>query len=246
MEFLDYVIKEHKEEVQGVYRVKLAPKNGEQIFAFEAGQFCQIKNLNAPRPEHPHSFSIASSPAVREYLELCFKPYGPWTQHFASMNPGEEVLVAGPFGKFTFDDSLENAVFLAGGVGIVPLFSMLQSLAEQHRNPTITLLYGNRTPDQIAFKQELTTLQHQLPLKIVNIYSEVETGTQTDGYTGFITKEIIAQEVDLSKNPTFFLCGPPVFVQLMNALLKEEGIEITRIKQELYSSPPPPKETSSS
>lgn len=242
MQFDEYEIIELFILVPQVYRLRVKRKDEAPLFSFTPGQFCQIKNPTSDRPEQPHSFSIASTPK-EAYIEFCFKVYGPWTQALAKKQAGEVLHIAGPFGRFVWEEKKDNpSVFLAGGVGVVPMYSMLQGLANDTKQVSITLLYGNRTEDDIAYRSQLESLIGAMPdSKIIHILSDSRPEAGWHGLTGFITKEVLEKETPLSQNPTFFLCGPPVFVQLMKDILKELAVTPEKIKSELYSSPPPPR-----
>lgn len=234
MPFQSYTISQIRREKGDLIILQLI-NNHAPVFDFLPGQFCQIQNPSYITPEETHLFSIASSPMQKKYLELCIKVYGNWTQSLAQKSVGETLKISGPFGKFTYE-SQNDAVFLAGGIGISPIVSMLRYIKDNRLHPTITLLYGSRTPDTIAYKDELDQLSSFIPnLKIVHILSHLTPSDSYDGYRGFITKDIIEKETDRGVNPTFFICGPPIFVQLQNDILQELHIPKDHIRQELYA-----------
>lgn len=236
LSFDDYIIENTKKLPGDTLIFRLKPKNSPSVFHFSPGQFCQVKNPLYAKPEETHLFSIASSPVVRDHLELCIKIYGFWTQSLLNLKEGNILQIAGPFGRFIFEDTINNAVFLAGGIGITPMISMLRYIAGRKFNPNITLLYGSRTKDTIAYKEEIDSLRQTLPrLQVIHILSHLKPEDIWPGYRGFITREILQKEVNLSNNPVFFICGPPVFVLLMKKLLSELNISENNIRQELFT-----------
>lgn len=240
MQFEDYLIVEQKLLVPDVYSLKVKPKQGD-IFNYTAGQFVQMANPAYERPEEPHSFSIATAPTTRDHLEFCYKLYGNWTRTIAQKQVGEELKIRGPLGRFIWEEGMTHAVFLAGGVGIVPMLSMLRSNVISHVTTPVTLLYGNRTEKDIAYRDELAYLISKIPKsRVANVLSDIKPEDPWGGHRGFITKEILQKEVDFSVDSTFFLCGPPVFVQLMKDILKEQSVPLERVRQELFTSPVTP------
>ena len=236
MPFEEYIITKLDKAPGDIYILQLKPKNSSQVFDFLPGQFCQMKNPGYKNPQETHLFSIASSPLSKEYLELCIKIYGFWTQNLSQKRVGETLYISGPLGKFTWSENIKNAVFLAGGIGITPFMSMLRFILDQKLNPHITLLYGSRTRDTIAYQKELKNINKKLPnLKVIHILSHLKPEDLWTGYRGFITKEILQKEVDVISQPVFFICGPPVFVDLMKKLLKELQIEENHIRFELFT-----------
>lgn len=237
MVFEEYIIDEVKSENDEVFILKVKPKNSTSILSFLPGQFAQIKNPLYQKPDETHLFSIASSPNNKEYLELCVKVYGFWTQALVKLKTDDSLFIRAPFGKFVWDSSLRNVVFLIGGVGIVPIISMLRFIKEKAQTPTLTLIYRNRIEASIAYKEELDDLKRQLPtFKIVHVLSNP---LPSDSYNKqihqhLITPALIKKEVDLSLKPSFFLCGPPDFVKKMKQALKNLSIDQSYIHQELF------------
>jgi ferredoxin-NADP reductase len=97
----------------------------------------------------------------------------------------------------------------------------------------VTLLYGNRTPESMMFKEELQQLVQVMPnFKVIHIFSDLPEDHVWAGDRGFITKEIISREVDMRVAPTFFIIGPPIFISLMRQHLAELDVKEWQIKQE--------------
>lgn len=235
MDFEDYQIIEIKPEGEEAFILKLKPRNSNQIFSFLPGQFAQIKNPKFEKPDECHLFSIASSPDNKDYLEFCIKTYGFWTQALSKLKVEDTLKVKGPFGKFVFDLSLTNIVFLIGGVGITPVMSMLRHIDGKKLEGNFVLLYGNRDEKSIAYKNELEDLSSKIKaLKVVNVLSELDPSSNWKGYKGFITSDLIQKEVNLESKPTFFLCGPPIFIQKMKEALKQLNVSEEKIKIELF------------
>ncbi len=235
MQFSPYTISEIIQAVPEVFIIKLKPKIG-STFSFLPGQFAAISNPNYSNPAEPHYFSIASSPLSQDHLEFCFRVYGNWTQAFSKKQIGEEIFVSGAFGSFVWNENIDQAVFLAGGVGIAPFMSMLRTLHLKNQTPEITLLYGSRTLETIIFKNELEQLVKTInTLKVVHILSEVGPTNQWSGARGFMTAEFIKKEVEEMQTPKFFLCGPPIFVQKLNQVLSALQIAPEKISKEQFT-----------
>lgn len=235
MDNASYTITEIAKNTDDVFILKAIPATG-TISPFLAGQFCGIRQKGEDLKTKTHFFSLASSPTTKDHLEFCFKVYGDWTKRLSQVTPGTSLFLSGPFGKFIWENTIQHAVFLAGGVGITPFMSMLRFIKDTNQKPSITLLYGNRIEQHIAYKNEIDQIISTLPnSKTVHVLSEVGENEPWDGYRGFITKEILEKEVDFSVKPTFFICGPPIFVQLSQKLLAEFLVPEQNIKQELFS-----------
>lgn len=236
MKFERYTIKEKRFLTEDVFMVRLKPENGCPVLPFKPGQFVRIKNSHSPDPFVSKCFSISSSPHERGYMEFVIKKYGPWTKAFSELETGKSVMLAGPYGHFTWDENVKHAAFIAGGVGITPFLSMIKHISERKIRSSISLLYGNRTMKSIVYKEEIDRLFSNIQSgKVIHILSDEKRKKADFGYRGFITGDIIGREIDIRNGTTFFLCGPPVFVQNMKQILLHLKIEPEKIRNELFT-----------
>src|SRR3546814_18251379 len=68
--------------------------------------------------------------------------------------------------------SATGLVFIAGGVGIAPIISMLRALADRSDARPLWLFYGNRRWQNTLFREELKALGGRLQLRVVHILGE--------------------------------------------------------------------------
>lgn len=91
-------------------------------------------------------FSITSSPTVKEYQEFSIKKCGKLTDYLHSLNVGDEITVRGPYGNhFPVETELkgQNLLFIAGGIGLAPLRSVINYVLHNRENyGTVDILYG--------------------------------------------------------------------------------------------------------
>lgn len=226
----EYELLEKKQETPDTFILRLSPKN--EQFDFKPGQHALLSNPIQQGVFRP--FSMASSPLNKKYLEFCIKTYGQWTGKLVNLPIGSRILVSEPKGKFIWDDDLTNAVFLTGGIGISPVMSILRYIHETGQKPNLTLLYGNRTPTAAAYRDELEELKGKIPLRVVDIYSDILENDPWNGHRGFITKDILQKEIDFSEKPVFFIVGPSIFIEKMEKALANLGVAKETIKKELF------------
>ncbi|MEK7313900.1 MAG: FAD-binding oxidoreductase, partial [Deltaproteobacteria bacterium] len=101
--------------------------------------------------------SISSPPSGGALVELCVRAVGNVTNALHSLIPGDTVWVRGPFGRgFPVDKMAgKDMLFIAGGIGLVPMRSLIKSvLAKRDSFGALALLYGVKTPHEILFKDE--------------------------------------------------------------------------------------------
>lgn len=212
--------------------LRLVPAGG-PLFSFRAGQYCHLKNPTF-RPDEIHSFSIASGEYTKDYVEFCIKEYGQWTKTTSALKVGDLLHIEGPFGDVFLDTSLSYVVFLVGGVGIAPVMSMIRTIGELDQPVVPVLLYGARTPGDLVYKNEIEQILAKKNGKVSYIFSHLPPDFLWNGHRGFITPEIITSEVDLTKQPAFYMFGPPIFVDTMATELTGLGVPNTSIHKELH------------
>jgi ferredoxin-NADP reductase len=147
---------------------------------------------------------------------------------------GLTVKARGPYGKFCFDESKhERIVLIAGGSGITPMIAMLRYIDDLCIPLEVTLIYCVRTEQDVFFKNYLAVLQSRLnKFRYVLVLSQ--PSSEWTGWKGRLRREILEREVEKASESTFFLCGPPGFMELSRALLKDIGVESSRILQESF------------
>lgn len=179
---------------------------GRNLGAWRArpGQFVLVRFLSAQYGRQEHPFSLSAMPANNEF-RLTIRHSGDFTNTIAGLKSGTAVLVSGPFGRFTSELAVtDKRLFIAGGVGITPIRTLIKQAIGQHKDGV--LVYGNRTPDDVVFGEELRTLgPTRLPL--IEVYSDPPPAFK--GITGYVTAELVKQLVPDFKARDIYLCGPP-------------------------------------
>ena len=126
---------------------------------------------------------------------------------------------------------------LAGGIGITPFVSICKYAADKRLNSKITLFYGCRTQNDIAFKQELEKMQEENKnLKVVFILNEATS--QWKGATGVINADMIKKELPDYNENVFYVCGPPPMVTAIEKLIEGMGLQKGQLKLEYFTGYP--------
>jgi len=236
MKFYNYTIKEKKETTHNVFALKLAPQDGGQVFDYKPGQYVMIgiKNENGEVDEK-RAFSLASSPTNKDYIELGFKIYGPFTQKTASLKEGDGIAVSEPTGTFTFSENRSTgSMMLAGGIGVTPLMSMIRYACDKKLPNKITLLYSNKTENDIVYYNEFKKLSEENSNFRVIFTITDDISADWQGERGRIDKEMIKKYAGSLSSDHFLLCGPPGFMEATINNLKELGVSEMQIEMEKF------------
>lgn len=191
-------------------------------FCFKAGQFMEV-TIKVDGHDQTKCLTISSSPSEKEYIQFTKRiTNNVFSQTLDHLTPGAMVKINGPLGYFTLDHAKGNKIaFLSGGIGITPIHSICQYALDKKIDRDIVLVYGNRNEEDIPFKDDLERFQSENPyFRMVYVLDNPLKGW--NGYVGFITKDIIEQEIPDYMERTFFVCGPPKMVDIMAHMLNND------------------------
>ncbi len=195
------------------------------VFNYVAGQYIDI----LPRSGIRRGFSIASAPNQQSTIELHVRhvPKGRFTTKvFYSMKARDVLRFEGPLGTFFLRrDSDLPIIFIAGGTGFAPLYSILQDLTKKNFDRPIHLFWGVRGSRDL-YLQELIkewTSSDGLLASYVPVLSEPEHEEGWNGEVGWVHEAVVKKFSDLSGFEVY-ASGPPPMIDAVRNLLPEHGL----------------------
>lgn len=220
--------------IQRTYNVKSVRFTRPDSFSYKAGQFLR-STIRSGDKELQRYFSISSSPTEVDFIEFTKKlSESDFSNALKILKVSDWAEIEGPFGKFTYEEQIKKIAMLSGGIGITPLRSICKYCTDLRLDTKITLFYGNRAEEDIAFREELEEMQSRN--KNLRVVFLVEHPSENwTGKVGFINVELIKQEIPDYTETVFYTCGPPVMVQIMTKLLEKLGLPQTQIKIENFA-----------
>lgn len=225
-----YSVIDTVEEAPGVATLRLLSENGNP--SFTAGQFITVyfPELNVPEGK---AYSISSSPSETS-LAITVKAMGLFSNRLCAMRAGDSFLGSDPYGFFYSEEPETHLVMLAIGIGVTPFRSLIMHSLAVHPQRSILLCYGNRTLDDVIFKNELEALQEKYPNVLVKHFISRDAEIQKGVEKGRMTAERILPLVKEPKDAEFMLCGSISFVRDMWRGLRDAGIAEERIYTEAF------------
>lgn len=212
---------------------------------FNAGQHIRMTLMNPLETDsegNSRFFSLANSPQEPELLIAMRMRDTAFKRVLGRMQIGEKVLIeilrGVPHGAFALhDDASKPAVFLIGGIGIVPAFSMIKDAWERKLPHTIFLFYSNRRPEDTPFLDELEDLAKQHPsFKLIPIMTQPEKSIKSwRGEIGYINHELLKRYVDDLQSPIYYIAGLPEMVSAMKTLLTDSSVNEDSIHAEEFT-----------
>lgn len=228
----------HRFTVQKVQRVTPTATSvyitGNRMDNFKArgGQFVLVRFLTCGLWWQEHPFSLSRLPNDKG-IRLTVRQLGDFTNKIPALKPGTPVVVSGPYGAFTHRlRRRKKVLYIAGGIGITPIRSMIQEQAERGETGNAILLYGNRTLLETAFADELAGLGAAIGMPIYNVLSEQP---DYEGEKGIIDRQKIAKLVPDVAERDVFLCGPPPMMVGIKQALATLGVPKNQINYERFS-----------
>lgn len=208
---------------------------GHRGLSFQPGQFAWLTLGASPFLMQEHPFSFSSSPVAQGgHLEFTIKELGDFTRTIGSVQQGAVAFVDGPYGAFTIDrHPAPGYVFVAGGIGIAPIMSMLRSLADSGDRRPLLLVYAYRRWERLTFREAIAELQSRLSLRVVFVLEEPPE--RWHGERGWITREVLDRHLpDDRLLHGVFVCGPEAMTQVVERHLHSLRIPAAHVHSELF------------
>jgi ferredoxin-NADP reductase len=237
-----------RHETPDVVSIELAAEGGGLLPTFDPGQFLTVGlDAQACAAGRVRSYSLsnaAAQPQERYCVSVKKLPGGLVSPSLAQLSMGQTVLAQPPAGRFLLPRENEfPVVLIAGGIGITPFMSYLETLAQQTKRPEVHLFYVSQCGQHHAFAQRIRELAGAMPqLRVLACFSrpaaQDRLGRDFDR-AGRLAPAMIDPGL-LARRARFYLCGPDGMMASMSAALNAAGVPRFEIFQEHFASPRPP------
>lgn len=220
------VITDIRQDTPDVKTFRVVSPEGKKLFEHIPGQ-CAM--LSVPGVSEA-MISITSSPTVKEYMEFSVKKCGCLTTWLHNAEVGQQITVRGPYGNgFPVDTDFrgKDLVFIAGGIGLAPLHSVINYCRANAKNyGSLQVIYGSRSKQDLVDYKEI--LDEWKADKNVEVDLTIDNPQPDwDGHVGFIPNYVKELNPDLRK--TILMCGPPIMIKFTLAALKDLGFKETQV-----------------
>jgi len=203
---------------------------------YRAGQYFFL-TIRVAGEEAIHHFSFSSSPTEKGYIEFTKRiTSSDFSQTLNILKPGDWARLNGPDGSFVLPAKPRPIAFLSGGIGITPLRSMLRYITDKNLAYDVVLIYGNSTPEEIVFKQELDEIQASNPLiRVEHVLSRPTVSDRWKGKRGYINKDLIVELLPDYRGRLFYISGPPKMVISLEEQLTSLDIPGKQLKRDSFT-----------
>ncbi len=245
MKFHELTVSEVRRETAECVSVAFdIPVSLSQQFEFIPGQYVTLKK-KIEGEDIRRSYSICSQPG--EQLRVAIKKvengvFSSWAN--TELSAGQSILVSTPEGNFIHAPLAQNnnsyVAFVAGS-GITPVLSIVSTILATEQNSTFSLFYGNRTSQEIIFKEELEALKNKYLGRFQLFHLLSKESTDSPLFSGRINTEkcttFFKYFLDASSLNKVFLCGPFDMIMMLKETLPKLGVNQDKIKFELFYNP---------
>jgi ferredoxin-NADP reductase len=206
-------------------------------FRFVAGQWVNLRMPTAPGQEEVvRAYSIASGPRSDGTYELAVTKVegGPMSNWLHALEPGATVVQSHAQGFFTLDEPSRPVLFVATGTGVSPFRAMLEAMKDDRPDDPVTLLFGNRTEEDILYCAEFEALAREWPgfTFVPTLSRPSPAWTGKTGYVQTHLRELLAPH---GTNVDAYVCGLNKMVADVKQLLRKEiGLDRQRVHGERY------------
>lgn len=186
------------------------------------GQFVEVSVFGIG--EAP--ISISSSPTRGPGFELGVRAVGNVTRALHRMAPADRVGIRGPFGNgFPIKElSGRDLLFIAGGIGLYPLRSMIHYAIDKRDDfGRLMLLYGCREPAEQLFPNELAEWRKRKDIEVFESVDKCPLDVAWEGSVGVITTLFPRVSVNPDR-ATVLMVGPPAMYRYVAAECMKKGI----------------------
>ncbi len=207
---------------------------GHEGMRFSPGQFAWLTLGPTPFSLDDHPFSFSSSATRWQEPAMTIKKLGDFTAEAVQTPVGQRAWLEGPHGAFTIDRySGPGYVFVGGGVGITPLMSMLETLADRGDDRHHVLLYAANGERDLMFRERIAGLREQLDLDVVFVLSDAPQ--EWPGERGRIDAGLLGRHVvGAWPRHLYFVCGPAPMMDAVEAALLHHGVPLHHIYTERF------------
>lgn len=243
--FRNFLVTKKVKETDFVTSFYLKPADKQQISSYYPGQYLTLKaDIEGETYTHMRHYSLSDAPG-KDYYRISVKreegnkkvPDGIVSNYLHNhVQEGDTLPFAAPAGDFTIMNDDLPIVLIGGGIGLTPLMSMLNTLAESGRS--VTYIHATQNSSAHAMKEHVEQLASEYP----NVTSYVcydsptmkDKNIQSFDKEGFINLDWL-ESILPGNQANFYFCGPVPFMKAVNKALIDWGVPTKHMHYEVFS-----------
>jgi ring-1,2-phenylacetyl-CoA epoxidase subunit PaaE len=238
------IVEVKRETPEAISLALAVPAARGEAFRFKPGQHLPVRAVIGGE-EQRRTYSICSGPG-ESGLRIAIKRvadgrFSNWAND--TLRPGGSLEAMPPAGRFVLapsDGRPRRVVAFAAGAGITPIIAMVKHALAHEPLTSLTLVYGNRSPDSAIFREELEDLKdrHIGRFSLINVLSRNDESSAPllqGRITGDKVKALAATLLDPGDAVEAFLCGPGSMIRDVRNALFGLGVPRERVHHEFFA-----------
>jgi ring-1,2-phenylacetyl-CoA epoxidase subunit PaaE len=233
-------------ETDDAVSIYLTEADGSPI-DFRPGQFLSVDVvIDGERCRRAYSLASACIPGSPRHITVKRIIDGRVSNHLNdTVQVGDELAVLGPSGTFTVEPRPMNErhlIMIAGGSGITPIMSILETVLRLEDRSRVTLIYGNRGWEDVIFRERLASLCEELGDRLIVDYVLEHAPEPWSGGLGLLSRDVLesrlqALGIEDEGLHRYFLCGPTPMMSAAHEVLRARGVAPNRVAEERFTRP---------
>jgi ferredoxin-NADP reductase len=222
---IDVIVKAITNEALGINSWEFRPVNGGELPSFTVGSHIDLRLserlvrsyslCNSQDDRHRYVVAISKDPQSRGGSKFVHE----------TLKAGDKIKISPPLNNFALVEDAKHTVFFAGGIGITPIWSMIQRLESLGRLWEIH--YSARTREMCAFKEQLDVLEKQKPGRVHFNFDQEPSGKISD------LRALISET---PAEAHLYCCGPTPMLKSFEAAARDIGRSAANIHVEYFTS----------
>jgi len=239
-----------EQQTDGIVSFTLEAADGSALADFLPGQYISVQVELSPGVYQQRQYSLSDAPNGRQWrisvkreagetaADTPARPQGTvsnWLHDHAAV--GDVLLVSQPYGDFTVSaQGTAPVVLLSAGVGITPMISALNSIAQRDPQRDIVFAHAARAASQVAHLDDIERASEQLDRLDLHFFVESGESATLAEQPAVAGRMQVDSFLDARHDAEadFYLCGPLPFMQAQRAALLARGVPQERIHREVF------------
>lgn len=232
--FREFYIERIFQETADVKSFYLKPLDLADVPHFKGGQYIGVR----VRPNESEHYQIRQySLSQKDVFRISVKAEheGSVSNYLHNCNVGDAISLQAPAGVFTLSEKKQKHIFIAGGVGITPMMSMMEEAIDAGAAPEdLLFIQCTKGPADQIFQQDLAQLKASKGFQHKRCYENSNEGD----HQGYLNQDIISnwlKEKDFnSNNAQVYFCGPKPFMAVLNQFFINLEFDESNIHYEVF------------
>jgi len=237
--FVETIVESSTPEVDGTARticLRTPPQFAGR--SWEPGAYVSVRLVVDGQP-HVRQYSLTRDSSLSATMNITVKSIndGVVSPRMVALRRGDSVTLVGPpqsAGDFIFAPGTSPVLFIAGGVGITPIMSMIRRLAARAPNTDAVLLYFNRSPGSALFAAELAHLAKFTSIRMRCFYDS-QPDKPGAANTATFSRDLLAA-VDGLNDRQIYACGPQGLLAAVKEATRSLGVPAAKLHVESFTS----------